>query len=182
MSRSFLTDCLWWFQGGHAAFVTPNSSNPETLTVTLTNATGNGINEWIYPTSYGMDACAAHDLRMHPYCADAAGNPLPSAPAWCSDNFCFVDPATCALNNDPSSYFAGSGLSYSYATCGSTNSFIGADGTPVLTAVTLAPANPLHVFVWTGAQGRTWRSESAGKITAAIQSTIALSFLRLIAP
>jgi hypothetical protein len=140
--------------------VTPNSSNPETLTVTFANTTANGTNEWVYPTSYGMDVCAAHDLHMHPYCADTAGNPLPSVPPWCNDHFCFVDQANCGLNNDASAYFPGSGLRYSYETCGSTNSFLVADGTPFYTALTAAPANPLHVFVWTGLNGRTWRSNS----------------------
>jgi hypothetical protein len=155
--------CVSYPWANSAAFVTPNSSDPETLTLTLPNATGNGrLDDWIYPTSYGMDVCAAHDLRMHPYCADGVGNPLPLAPSWCDDPFCFVDAANCALDSAPSHYFPSSGLHYSYATCGSTDTFIGADGQPVLSVVAAeVPANPLHVFVWTGAQGRSWHVDSA---------------------
>ena len=127
--------CIGYPWGGNAGFVTPNS-NPETLTVTLNNATGTGQNEWIYPTSYGMDSCSAHDASMHPYCADSGGTPLPNAPSWCRNPWCFIDQSNCGMANDPSSYFTGSDppLSYSHETCGSANTFVGADGAPVLTA------------------------------------------------
>ena len=77
-----------------------------------------------YPTGYGRGACAPHDSVLGPSCADETGAPFPDAAAWCSSNWCFVDPASCeGVGGDvtASSYFHRDGedpvLFYSYGTC-----------------------------------------------------------------
>ena len=139
--------CISYPWNSSDAFVTPGS-DPETLTVTLNNATGDGQNEWTYPTSYGVDVCASHDLHMHPYCANSAGTAFPVAPAWCSNTWCFVDPNNCNMANDASSYFPGSDNRYSYATCGAAHEYLGADGAPVLTGALNEPTNFLQHYVY----------------------------------
>ena len=78
-----------------------------------------------YPTSYGTN-CATHDVATEPY-ADASGAPLADAADWCSSSWCWVDPANCDIQSDPSSYFHIDGqeavLHYSYGTCASENTF-----------------------------------------------------------
>ena len=83
-----------------------------------------------YPTGYGMSACAPHDSVLGPSCADETGAPFADAAAWCSSNWCFVDPANCeGVDGDvtASSYFHRDGedpvLFYSYGTCSGDNTF-----------------------------------------------------------
>ena len=117
--------CISWPWAGSAAFITSPATTPESLTVALVNATGDGTKAWQYPTAYGMDSCQAHDSTLHPYCADANGVPLTGAPGWCSSQWCFIDVNACDVTNDLSSYFHGSdpALAYSYETCAAVNTF-----------------------------------------------------------
>ena len=71
----------------------------------------------LYATVYGTGSCRAHDATLTPYC-DVVANALPE---WCSDSWCYVDPANCAFPAAGSSYFPT--LHYSYRTCGDTNTF-----------------------------------------------------------
>ena len=73
--------------------------------------------DYSYPTDYGTDACARHDAAQQPYCSKA------EPPEWCADLWCYVDASTCKYPVLSSSYFPGADLKYSYATCGSKNSF-----------------------------------------------------------
>eukprot|EP01052_Picozoa_sp_SAG31_P056895 SAG31_NODE_16545_length_705_cov_0.676568_1_plen_153_part_10 len=54
-----------------------------------------------YPASYGVGACAAHDIETPPYCADESGTPLPDAASWCASEWCWVDPNNCDVDADP---------------------------------------------------------------------------------
>jgi len=79
----------------------------------------------VFPRSYGA-TCAAHDSRLDPYCTpsvDCEGSTTVSA--WCADSWCWIDPSNCAgvLHTNTSGYFPGSGLAYSYETCGVSNLF-----------------------------------------------------------
>ena len=73
-------------------------------------------------TTYGSDRCASHDIRTPPDCADDEGEPLVGAPDWCASVWCYVDPAVCheSITTTLSTYFQGSKLHYSYASCGET--------------------------------------------------------------
>ena len=92
-----------------------------------------GGTEYTYPATYGFDSCATHDTGLQPYCNVA--NP----PDWCADSWCYVDTnCNVGIGALHSSYFPG--LVYSYATCGSSNSFgswfdanAGADGSHTIT-------------------------------------------------
>ena len=68
-----------------------------------------------YPSEYGLNSCLAHDDGLAPYCS---GN---NTEDFCEDVWCFVDQNACDVAYDPSDYFAGSGLHYSYETCGSSS-------------------------------------------------------------
>ena len=90
-----------------------------------------------YPTGYGMGACAPHDSVLGPSCADETGAPFADAAAWCSSNWCFVDPDNCeGVGGDvtDSSYFHRDGeepmLFYSYETCQHENTFSDTDLDP----------------------------------------------------
>jgi uncharacterized protein YegL len=92
-----------------------------------------GGTEYNYPANYGFDSCATHDTGRQPYCNVA--NP----PDWCADSWCYVDKdCNVGIGALHSSYFPG--LTYSYATCDSSNSFsswfgenAGADGSHSIT-------------------------------------------------
>ena len=60
---------------------------------------GDGV---CYPASYGSSNCAAHDLPLTPECTrlDEA-----ERPSWCSKEWCYVDPANCAMPNQATEYF-----------------------------------------------------------------------------
>ena len=42
-----------------------------------------------YPANYGNMVCDKHDENLEPYCADRF------PPAWCFDEWCYVDPDNC---------------------------------------------------------------------------------------
>ena len=68
-----------------------------------------------YPTDYGLSTCAAHDTGKKPYCMRS--NP----PSWCADSWCYVDKNNCDKPFSNSVFFPG--LTYSYFTCGASNTF-----------------------------------------------------------
>ena len=73
---------------------------------------GSGGESFLLPASYGND-CAAHDSGQSPHCAGSA------APAWCTQSWCYVDRSNCNVAHAPTVFFPGTGVDYSYATCGS---------------------------------------------------------------
>jgi len=74
---------------------------------------------YCYPLNYGLEGCQVYDKDLEPFC-DKEG--FPGNPDWCAKAFCYVDKNNCDLDNYPSTYFEG--LTYSYQTCGNTNTFI----------------------------------------------------------
>jgi hypothetical protein len=66
-------------------------------------------------TGYGLVTCTAHDSGEKPYCMRS--NP----PSWCADSWCYVDTDDCDKPFSSSVFFPG--LSYSYFTCGASNTF-----------------------------------------------------------
>ena len=83
-----------------------------------------------YPASYGSSACAAHDMTSTPECMTADES---SRPAWCVDEWCYVDLNNCASPDGSTAFFPGVRiastwescpvatrvpLDYSYRTCG----------------------------------------------------------------
>ena len=71
---------------------------------------------------YGL-GCSAHDMGLAPFCDNA----VLVAPSWCTANWCWVNASNCDASYAPtaSAFFEDStGLTYSYDTCNSTNSFI----------------------------------------------------------
>eukprot|EP00931_Biecheleriopsis_adriatica_P023409 TRINITY_DN14786_c0_g1_i7.p1 TRINITY_DN14786_c0_g1~~TRINITY_DN14786_c0_g1_i7.p1 ORF type:complete len:619 (-),score=93.34 TRINITY_DN14786_c0_g1_i7:6-1862(-) len=79
---------------------------------------------YCYPADYGSGSCKAWDIKLAPDCANSNGLTFPDPPKWCRDPWCYVNGATCGLTNSPSQVFSGvQGLHYSYATCGSIDSF-----------------------------------------------------------
>jgi hypothetical protein len=96
------------------------------LTLTVVDQDKTGVSsEYPYPTSYGMDVCASHDQLLPPYCADADGVVPASAPDFCGNKWCFIDPNNCDVAYETSSYFHQFPpvLYYSYETCGAENTF-----------------------------------------------------------
>merc|ERR1719191_297123 len=76
-----------------------------------------------YPSDTGA-SCRAWDSKQHPDCSGE------DPPAWCHDEWCYVDPCKCKLDVSPktSSYipdatYQGRPVYYSYATCGFTDSW-----------------------------------------------------------
>lgn len=73
-----------------------------------------------YPNDYGQD-CKKHDsdpLPLQPYCT------MNSPPAWCADEWCYVDCNSCSLPmNSRSAYFTNTYICYSYQTCGTVSTF-----------------------------------------------------------
>jgi hypothetical protein len=72
-----------------------------------------------YPSDTGA-SCQTWDKKNHPDCSGE------DAPAWCNDEWCYVDPCKCKLEVPPkvSSYlpdanYQGKAVYFSYATCGS---------------------------------------------------------------
>ncbi len=71
-----------------------------------------------YPLSYG-GTCGPHDQALPPYCNVTAPE------TWCSDPWCYVDPAHCDTVYSSSSYFAYAGDTYySYQTCGAVSTYV----------------------------------------------------------
>ena len=75
-----------------------------------------------YPNDYGLSTCAAHDTGKKPYCMRS--NP----PSWCADQWCYVDKNNCDKPISNSVFFPG--LTYSYFTCGASNTFDSWFGNP----------------------------------------------------
>ena len=67
-------------------------------------------------TGYGLSTCSAHDKDKQPYC-----NRGVESPAWCADNWCYVNKTSCNEPFSKSVYFPE--LRYSYFTCGNANTF-----------------------------------------------------------
>mmetsp|Transcript_26462 Transcript_26462/g.52123 ORF Transcript_26462/g.52123 Transcript_26462/m.52123 type:complete len:325 (+) Transcript_26462:32-1006(+) len=96
-----------------------------------------------YPLDYGLgQGCKAFDadpVWLQPHCGDAQGNALPDAPAWCEEQWCYVDRDNCDLPlKFKSGLFPDSELYYSYQTCGSQGTFVdwfgnGSSGTHKIT-------------------------------------------------
>jgi uncharacterized protein YegL len=71
-----------------------------------------------YPSDYGSMVCAKHDEDLPPFCDDRF------PPAWCFDEWCYVDPEDCeGAEYVRSKYFPDDEVYYSYGACGRTNSF-----------------------------------------------------------
>ena len=74
-----------------------------------------------YPTDYGTDACAPHDAAQQPYCSKA------KPPQWCYALWCYINVTACTypiLSAHPrlsDAYYPGADLTYSYATCSSSD-------------------------------------------------------------
>ena len=78
-------------------------------------------------TAYGI-GCGAHDIAsaacdlsvVDPTCVGVVPTPAhcTAQHAWCSQNWCYVDKASCALTNEISDYFPGQLRYYSYGACG----------------------------------------------------------------
>ena len=78
------------------------------------------------PSNYGL-GCHDWDVSIPTLCVDPETNqPFTGRDlkTWCQESFCFVDPENCDdTDHWPSGFFHGSGLHYSYKTCGSENHF-----------------------------------------------------------
>jgi hypothetical protein len=78
-----------------------------------------------YPTTYGTRGCRRYDASAATGGTGVTSecdrlNPAP----WCGLTWCYVDPQNCTRPRDNSQFFStGSGLSFSYETCGNVNSF-----------------------------------------------------------
>ena len=77
---------------------------------------------YCFSSSYGAGGCKMHDQSATPECTGSA------AEDWCDNMWCYVDPRTCNRPKQQSAFFpnatwAGSGLTFSYETCGFVNSF-----------------------------------------------------------
>ena len=82
---------------------------------------------FMYPANYGMAGCQAYDATSPAQgCADASGNPLATAPAWCGDQWCYVS-AACP-SAVASTFFPGAYYSVQACSNSSTNSYEGNSG------------------------------------------------------
>ena len=79
---------------------------------TTTRVSVEGV-EYAYPQQYGLEACAAHDVGLEPYCTGAKSS-------WCEATWCYVDTSKCNRAVEKSTYFSTETLWFSYETCGST--------------------------------------------------------------
>lgn len=77
------------------------------------NVTREGGTE-CYPASYGSSACAAHDMTSTPECMTADES---SRPAWCVDEWCWVDLQNCASPDGSTSYFPGVRIASTLQSC-----------------------------------------------------------------
>ena len=77
------------------------------------------LSTYAYPTDFG-EVCRSHDEAMPPF---AVSN---EPPAWCYQPWCYVDRDNCQFIASKSSYFPDEAdMSYSYRTCGGTDTFTG---------------------------------------------------------
>eukprot|EP00747_Dinoflagellata_sp_TGD_P072967 gnl/TRDRNA2_/TRDRNA2_157697_c0_seq2.p1 gnl/TRDRNA2_/TRDRNA2_157697_c0~~gnl/TRDRNA2_/TRDRNA2_157697_c0_seq2.p1 ORF type:complete len:242 (-),score=37.07 gnl/TRDRNA2_/TRDRNA2_157697_c0_seq2:77-802(-) len=74
---------------------------------------GTNGSAYLYPPNYGNVDCKAHDEGLEPLCDKA------SAPSWCAQKWCYVNPSDCTgVSTSRSTFFPGEqNLFYSYATC-----------------------------------------------------------------
>mmetsp|Transcript_10872 Transcript_10872/g.19350 ORF Transcript_10872/g.19350 Transcript_10872/m.19350 type:complete len:682 (-) Transcript_10872:45-2090(-) len=78
-----------------------------------------------YPADVGAH-CAAWDDGRHPTsCKEGADQEPGMGNAWCAEQWCFVDPCNCDIEDSPKSstylpeaYYQGKPIFYSYSTCG----------------------------------------------------------------
>eukprot|EP00929_Paragymnodinium_shiwhaense_P031493 TRINITY_DN17626_c0_g1_i1.p3 TRINITY_DN17626_c0_g1~~TRINITY_DN17626_c0_g1_i1.p3 ORF type:complete len:216 (+),score=41.51 TRINITY_DN17626_c0_g1_i1:1202-1849(+) len=82
-----------------------------------------------YPSGLGSTCSAWDDGRYPDACVTEGQSPGPGT-GWCAQKWCYVDPCNCDLEPAPrlTSYlpeanYNGMAVHYSYATCGSPNSF-----------------------------------------------------------
>ena len=75
----------------------------------------------LYPSTYGLSSCSAHDRGTAPFC-DMATPPL-----WCFHTWCYVNASECSAATTSSPYLAhhprGAQVHFSYESCGSANAF-----------------------------------------------------------
>lgn len=97
--------------------------------------------------------CKAWEKDNHPECAQS------SPPSWCSQAWCYVDPCSCNLAEQPktSSYlpdarYQGKPLYYSYATCSSADSFTSEMENACVNQKTQSKCSVLSRCAWTGSQ------------------------------
>jgi hypothetical protein len=86
-------------------------------------ALARGSDGFCFPSTYGSNGCSQHDLTASPECRQDG-----STPAWCNDQWCYVDPLACKRGNVPSAlfndtYWGPERLAYSYETCGYVDSY-----------------------------------------------------------
>ena len=108
--------CVEWpgldnYVDGSCLNYTPSGGMEDALS--SSSSTSNS-NSYCYPIDYGAGICKTWDLTMQPFCADSSGDALPSAPAWCFDQFCYVDPNNCDKIIGHSGMFPTEDLYYSY--------------------------------------------------------------------
>ena len=90
------------------------------------------------PLDYGL-GCNQHDVGTDPSCSRPG-----CSPPWCSQSWCWVDKNNCQMPDaGTSGYFPGSGVYYSYSTCGSVDSFSGFYNTLSTTPRTTNLVHPL---------------------------------------
>eukprot|EP00929_Paragymnodinium_shiwhaense_P027102 TRINITY_DN15987_c0_g1_i5.p1 TRINITY_DN15987_c0_g1~~TRINITY_DN15987_c0_g1_i5.p1 ORF type:complete len:633 (-),score=127.58 TRINITY_DN15987_c0_g1_i5:265-2163(-) len=83
---------------------------------------------YCYPVDFGGLGCKSYEDTLPPTCAVSSGGAaVANRPGWCADQWCFVDKDNCDSDyiDDmlPSILFPNSGLHFSYATCGFSQTF-----------------------------------------------------------
>mmetsp|Transcript_111768 Transcript_111768/g.316142 ORF Transcript_111768/g.316142 Transcript_111768/m.316142 type:complete len:604 (+) Transcript_111768:41-1852(+) len=90
----------------------------------IVRPSGEGGSSYPYPAAYGNLVCMAWDATLPPYCRNENGTDKANVPSWCRSTWCYVDKKSCNL---PlvyrSNYFPREEVYYSYATCGTKNTF-----------------------------------------------------------
>lgn len=99
-----------------------------------------------YGLTYGL-LCLDHDNFKPPSCDNAT-----TAPSWCADMWCYVDPDVCLLKNSMSTYKPGVRLAFSYDSCRPTiNAELTETGTKNFLWLLLIAVGPAVVVVLTTA-------------------------------
>jgi hypothetical protein len=68
----------------------------------------------------GTGGCRAYDTvptPLQPFCGNSTGGVLDDAPAWCFDQFCYVDPNNCSFHTTLAGVFPDSGGFPYFALC-----------------------------------------------------------------
>jgi len=89
----------------------------------------NGTDGFCYPVGYGGGECRAWDDNLPPPCR--APPEFGPKPAYCTSDWCYVDPTACSAPSAPTAVFEGipglgggeTGFHYSYETCGFLNDY-----------------------------------------------------------